>query len=625
MLIIPTFFRRIKNNSAILSVKAGIFYSQLLACFFLMGVNSSHANTHQQESLDFIYVNSNIGEAAGGHTALRIGEHVFHYQFFPNGHFLLVRDSWQQFFFFYHKLFNRSIYLASLSLTPDDYYKIKNHFTQLLIEQQQSLQALKEGDAHKRLIDELIHQNHVLTIPRLGLFSVLDKIDLENQHLENSIKQLKTDLPPSFLKDNISQVKKELQLQIFFLNSHSTEQTISHIQQTWDFLAALHVLEQSSLLNPESIFYPLANETPLNHHEKEVLKQYSEQLKHSILSLLYSSRPDKGTALLLQIAKYQVIILSLTTGYLTTLDPFPEPVKSVSIDDEERIILETLYEHVKKTAQAQRKLFFAETQHYEIAWSLLESSRARFYELDQGIEHQQVVRLSSGTLIPSRTGTILLDYFPVKVSELQSLSHKIEIQQHTKTEQIQTQLRYHITNNNCATALIESVNSAFKNPLEVKKSLGAWLPPNETLSFIPFIFYQKILAEYDIKHTHIIPSRRLKNLADLYQEQPDNTLMIWLRESNVLSSTLYEVRKEDTPFLFFTDEQVLSRPVFGLVNFSYAAIHGVMSLFTFPMDRGNALYESSRGMFFSLPELAFWNIRKGTYGHTYLTPTEASP
>ncbi len=608
-----------------MSLKAGKFYSQLLVCFFLIGFNLSHATTDRQESLEFVYVNSNIGEAAGGHTALRIGDHIFHYQFFPNRRFLLVRDSWQHFFFFYHELFNRSIHLATLKLTRNDYYKIKNQFTHLLIKQQQSLNILKEGEANKRLLDELITQHHFLTIPRLGLFDFFD----ESEAMLKLLTQLKTHLPPSFLNHQISQVKKDLQQRASSLNNNSTEQAITHIQRKWAWLAALQVLEESATLNPEIIFYPLANEKPLSQQEKEVLSQYAQQLEHSILSLLESSRSDKGSALLLQMAKYQVIILSLNTGYLTTLDPFPQSVKSVSINDEERAILERLYDYVKNNAQIQRQLFFAEifaeTQYYEIAWSLLESSRARFYELDQGIKHEQVVRLSAGTLIPSRTGKILLTDFPIKVNELQSLARKIDRQYNIKKLKIEKQLSYHITQNNCATELIQSLNSAFQSPLEAKKALGAWLSPGEKISFIPFIFYQKILAEYYIKGTQVIPSRRLKNLAALYHEQPDNKFMIWLHENNVLSSTLYKVRKEDTPFLFFTDDQILSRPILGVINFSYAAIHGIVSLFRLPFDQGDGLYQASRGMFFSLPELAFWNIRKGTYGHTNLTPTEASP
>ena len=53
--------------------------------------------SEESEQIEFIYVNANVGAAAGGHTALRLGEDVFHYQFFPDKRFLLVRESWDQF------------------------------------------------------------------------------------------------------------------------------------------------------------------------------------------------------------------------------------------------------------------------------------------------------------------------------------------------------------------------------------------------------------------------------------------------------------------------------------------------------------------------------------------------
>jgi hypothetical protein len=40
----------------------------------------------------------------------------------------------------------------------------------------------------------------------------------------------------------------------------------------------------------------------------------------------------------------------------------------------------------------------------------------------------------------------------------------------------------------------------------------------------------------------------------------------------------------------------------------------VVGVFSLPVDSGERLHQSLRGMFYSLPELMFGNIRKGTYG-----------
>jgi hypothetical protein len=86
-----------------------------------------------------------------------------------------------------------------------------------------------------------------------------------------------------------------------------------------------------------------------------------------------------------------------------------------------------------------------------------------------------------------------------------------------------------------------------------------------------------------------------------------------LRESNTLSSTLYESRSKDTPFLFFTDDSLLLRPLLGALNVGYAALYGVAGIVRLPFDNGVSFNQAARGAFYSLPELAFGNIRKGSY------------
>jgi len=77
---------------------------------------------------------------------------------------------------------------------------------------------------------------------------------------------------------------------------------------------------------------------------------------------------------------------------------------------------------------------------------------------------------------------------------------------------------------------------------------------------------------------------------------------------------LYMRRNEDTPFIFFTDDARLLRPIFGVTNLLWGAANGIGGLFTLPIDGGERFYQGLRGMFYSLPELFFSNIRKGTYG-----------
>ncbi len=140
----------------------------ILSCFiFIHNICLADPARH---FLDFIYVNSNIGEAAGGHTAIRFDQTVFHYQFYPDGKFLLVRESWQHFLLVYHELRNRSIYKASLPLKEPDYNRLKKHFTQLLIKQKQLLESEEKFEKNILLVNKLKTKEKQLAIPRLGLF-----------------------------------------------------------------------------------------------------------------------------------------------------------------------------------------------------------------------------------------------------------------------------------------------------------------------------------------------------------------------------------------------------------------------------------------------------------------------
>jgi len=85
-----------------------------------------------------------------------------------------------------------------------------------------------------------------------------------------------------------------------------------------------------------------------------------------------------------------------------------------------------------------------------------------------------------------------------------------------------------------------------------------------------------------------------------------------LRESNVWTSTLYRPREEDGFFVFFTDRTVLLRPVLGAVNLAASAVESGIGLGLAPIDHGRSLGAGLSGVLFSLPELFFVNLRKGS-------------
>jgi len=98
----------------------------------------------------------------------------------------------------------------------------------------------------------------------------------------------------------------------------------------------------------------------------------------------------------------------------------------------------------------------------------------------------------------------------------------------------------------------------------------------------------------------------------------NDELWIQMRESNTLTGTIYRPRNEDGVFLFFTDQSLWTRPLLGAVNFSVAIGTMALGIATVPVDQGRLLEASARGALFSLPEIALWNIRKGSFNEATL-------
>jgi hypothetical protein len=134
-----------------------------------------------------------------------------------------------------------------------------------------------------------------------------------------------------------------------------------------------------------------------------------------------------------------------------------------------------------------------------------------------------------------------------------------------------------------------------------------------SLNFIPFVSASAVEDTWAVTESAELASYRAGALDALYARE--NRLTTYLRESNTVTSTLYRRSPDDSLFLFFTDDAVGPRPLFGAANLLVGVGASVVGLATLPIDRGDTLLAGVRGAFWSLPELVFMNVRKGSYEH----------
>ena len=177
-------------------------------------------------------------------------------------------------------------------------------------------------------------------------------------------------------------------------------------------------------------------------------------------------------------------------------------------------------------------------------------------------------------------------------------------------EQIREKLHYNLITRNCVTELVKAVNSGFKNDREPSEFQGH-IDPLGSQAFVPFRFFELVLNRYPIENTTKIPSLRHRRLAQMIAQEEDGWVEI--RESNTLTTTIYHPRVQDGVFLFFTDDSVWNRPILGTANLGTAIVAMGFGMMSLPVDEGRLLEAGARGALFSFPEIALWNIRKGSY------------
>jgi hypothetical protein len=177
---------------------------------------------------------------------------------------------------------------------------------------------------------------------------------------------------------------------------------------------------------------------------------------------------------------------------------------------------------------------------------------------------------------------------------------------------------YNLIARNCVSEIFATVDAAFATAVgdadsagrESQRRLGGRVQTGGNLNFIPFVSADAVERNYATVAQRTRPSYRQSRVDALAQDEP--AWRVRLRESNTLTSTAYRPGAGDSTFLFFTDDAVALRPLLGAANLLVGIADGVLGLATWPVDGGARLGAGWRGAFFSLPELAFFNIRKGT-------------
>jgi hypothetical protein len=130
------------------------------------------------------------------------------------------------------------------------------------------------------------------------------------------------------------------------------------------------------------------------------------------------------------------------------------------------------------------------------------------------------------------------------------------------------------------------------------------------LHFWPLFAFDAVKDTWRVREVGEIPSFRRTRLAEMAERE--HPMKVHLREASTLTSTVYRPNPRDSFFRFFTRDAWWPRPVYGAANLLAGLGQTALGLVRLPFDRGESLLAGAKGVAFSVPELAFVNIRKGT-------------
>jgi len=613
-------------------------------------------NTANADTFQYLYIEANEGSSSGGHVAVQFGDDVFHYQF-KDGLIRLFKQDAEGFRFDYRVLQNRTLHVADVEVSAATFSLLQDHFKLLFWQQDRQFKQLQAADKDRQLLEWLLRSHTALPssrqisgyiphpsplpegegifkLPGVGLFFNDSDFAPVASQLTEPHGDCQTDASAKTLLTTL-RTQLELQHGSGFLQRRKIELTtvIQHLsavtngtqgyrisEQYTDLLnglLALRIIEETRPLTSDACHTLTGPEGHLDPQKTERLNNLHRQLMQSAQNLAVSKRPDWGYALLVTMSRLVALQQTLQSGQWVFVDDFSAESTVIAAEDMMRFADELSVQRQKaETIWRQQWQALGNTELDEQHYSQLEVSANRYQEW-LASDSRQTLRYHGEQALPVKAinlQTIALPEFSSQ--QLQQALHQQVLDTQQLTQQLEQNFAYHLLTRNCVTEIFHTINQALG--AETQQRLGGVI--DEHLNIVPFTAFAMVKASYPVKHITVLPSHRQQQLAKQYeQEFPP---LVYARESNVVSASLYDYNPDDAWFVFFTDDALLLRPVFGAINSVAGVGQSLFGLVKSPFDEGQLLAIGMRGLLMSLPELAFINMRKGSY--KFLSPDSAS-
>ncbi|TGL59904.1 hypothetical protein EHQ62_16190 [Leptospira jelokensis] len=558
-------------------------------------------------------MDSNSGQSSGGHSALLLGDRVYHLQYsFDDRIFHIVRESWDDFRFQYGVIENRNIEFYEWKLNDKAKRILRQKWNELYLVQETHIQNQKRLEEDWEWKDATTKEDPLsYSIPGFGYFTNLPDPDAtypnlfsftneEMEQINAKIESLKSSQRESIPKEEnntnpLPETKSAFQL------VPSIQTDTNTFIQTERKLFVRQFLQNPVQLYEQAFVHLNQNEFLLTEKEVATFQTYLSELKNELKScLLFEECNDwEEMTLLLRIIYTNRSIAEKTIvfprknfqgfSYIEYLS-LPETVFITKQNEYGLLIKEKRDEFMKS--------------YHPIHYYNWESLLGKYLSFIEGKTYTEGIEFNWLGKNP---------YPNPKIHQTKNIDTKVYLRSksnwETYTKNVQTLYSYHLVFQNCTNELFQYMNLMFPNgSIEGQRfwePLGShWIRFN----FVPSIAAFKLANSSYTEKIKIVPS---------YRNLKRNQLKSWsvknIRERIVFTSEIYQPNPLDHSFLFFTEESIWNRPILGFANVIWGIGYTGMGIVKSPMDKGKAFIEGTETIFYSIPELFFFNIRKGHF------------
>lgn len=580
---------------------------------------------------EYLYIESNSGASAGGHAGVRLGEDVYHFQHQSPGIIRATVQPAASFDLEYRGLGNRPIHVQRVAVSPATYERLEAAFRQGYVVQRTHVDLLESAKRDARFLQCLVDgtwpagRDCGVTLDGAGYFFASPttggpaSMGRASRH-GAAIEDLRREIERLHGSRALARRRQEVRSHIERLRppvglpERLEEGRIAPIARGFADDYSDLLLEWLALEVIAGDARPVVSafrKCPgkLTPSERDGLIAREAYQRRISIDLLTSSRPDRGYPLLVSLARQVALRASIDSGELFVLDTYGAvgAGRLVGVADERRAVLDQVRQERRTEVNAARAAAMGAAASDEQSWSHFEVVANVALEIEGALAGRPL-RRHQPELSPGR-GAVLRPQWPAPRLEATSAQAAVDRalqRQERITRRLEALYRYDLVRRNCVTEIFRTLNGV----ADLTGDLGQHVPLRATANFIPFVSAAAVDEAYRVTERTVLPSYRQQELRRVLASSDSWTTR--LREGTALTSTIVPFDPDDEVFLFFSTDTVVMRPLVGVANVVFGVGGILVGALSAPVDGARLLRASARGVFYSAPEVAFLNIRKGT-------------